>query len=110
MIRKIIAARNTLEHTQTMHLRTISIKAIYQKLLGDNLRVNWKCLMLLTMQDRGLDLLCGSNSRTDCKQLTYYKLGGWMWIKVASYANNNWNPGIIYMFNACSLNRCGKES
>ncbi|KAH0686277.1 hypothetical protein KY289_017035 [Solanum tuberosum] len=45
MIRKIIATRNTLEHTQTMHLRTVSIKVIYQKLLGDNLRVNWKCLM-----------------------------------------------------------------
>lgn len=45
MVRKIIAARSILEQTQTMQHTTITIKTIYQKLLGDNQRVSWKALV-----------------------------------------------------------------
>ncbi|KAK4729325.1 hypothetical protein R3W88_022313 [Solanum pinnatisectum] len=124
MIRKILAVREILEHTQAIQANSVNIKYIYQKLLGDNPKVSWKSLLFgstarpkakfilwLRLQDRlqtidrlqawGLDIdqqckLCQQHEETRDHLFVQCAFVQEVWRRIMTLLQWQWNPTTIW--------------
>ncbi|XP_015158848.1 uncharacterized protein [Solanum tuberosum] len=136
MIRKIMAARRTLEQTQAIQLSSVSIKYIYQKLLGDNPKVAWKSLLFgnsarpkakftlwLQLHDRrqttdrlqawGLDIdqqckLCQQQGETRDHLFVRCEFTQGVWKRIMTWLQWQWNPTTIWDTHLAWIILCAK--